>query len=69
LLKWLKELCDQCKCENPRQYNLHSFRHHFASLCANHHVAIARPLHGLVTTLRKRSICTIIFMIRIVSRP
>ena len=44
LLKRLKELCEQCEFENPRQYKLHSFRHHFASLCANHHIAYRKAL-------------------------
>jgi len=44
LLKRLKELCKICKFDNPRQYKLHSFRHHFASLCANHNVAHRKAL-------------------------
>jgi len=44
LLKRLKELCQICKFEKPRQYKLHSFRHHFASLCANHNVAYRKAL-------------------------
>jgi len=47
LLKRLKELCEQCKFENPRQYKLHSFRHHFGSLCANHNVAYRKALAWL----------------------
>jgi integrase len=39
LLKRLKRLCAACGFQNPQQYKLHSFRHHFASLCANHQVA------------------------------
>jgi len=47
LLKRLKELCEQCEFENPRQYKLHSFRHHFGSLCANHNVAYRKALAWL----------------------
>ena len=47
LLKRLKELCERCGFENPRQYKLHSFRHHFASLCANHQVAYRKALAWL----------------------
>ena len=32
---------------NPDQYKLHSFRHHFASLCANHQVAYRKALAWL----------------------
>jgi len=47
LLKRLKVLCGTCGFENPKQYKLHSFRHHFASLCANHHVAYRKALAWL----------------------
>jgi len=47
LLKRLKELCGTCGFENPKQYKLHSFRHHFASLCANHNVAYRKALAWL----------------------
>jgi len=47
LLKRVKELSQQCGFPNPRQYKLHSFRHHFASLCANHHVAYRKALSWL----------------------
>jgi len=47
LLKRLKELCTARGWENPRQYKLHSFRHHFASLCANHQVAYRKTLAWL----------------------
>jgi integrase len=47
LLQRLKKLCDECEFENPRQYKLHSFRHHFASLCANHHLAHRKALAWL----------------------
>jgi len=47
LLKRLKVLCEQCEFENPRQYKLHSFRHHFASLCANNRVAHRKALAWL----------------------
>jgi len=47
LLKRLKEHCRMCGFENPNRYKLHSFRHHFASLCANHHVAYRKALAWL----------------------
>lgn len=47
LLKRLKVLCKSCGFEKPQQYKLHSFRHHFASMCANHHVAHRKALAWL----------------------
>ena len=47
LLARLKKLCDDCDFEEPRKYKLHSFRHHFASLCANHRVAYRKALAWL----------------------
>jgi len=47
LLKRLKVLCEQCEFEDPQQYKLHSFRHHFASLCANNRVAHRKALAWL----------------------
>ena len=47
LLKRLKELCQICKFEKPRQYKLHTFRHYFGSLCANHNVAYRKALAWL----------------------
>ncbi len=47
LLKRVKELCQTCGFEDPKQYKLHSFRHHFASLCANHNVAYRKALAWL----------------------
>jgi hypothetical protein len=47
LLKRVKELSQQCGFPNSRQYKLHSFRHHFASLCANHHIAYQKALSWL----------------------
>jgi integrase len=47
LLKRIKTLCAECKFENPNQYKLHTFRHHFASLCANHRVAYRKALAWL----------------------
>ena len=47
LLKRLKELCAVCEFDDPKQYKLHSFRHHFASLCANHNVAHRKALAWL----------------------
>ena len=47
LLKRIKTLCKGCKFDNPVQYKLHTFRHHFASLCANHHIAYRKVLAWL----------------------
>lgn len=47
LLKRLKILCKKCKFKKPTQYKLHSFRHHFASMCANHGVAHRKALAWL----------------------
>lgn len=47
LLMRLKVLCKTCGFENPDSFKLHSFRHHFASLCANHHVAYRKALAWL----------------------
>jgi integrase/recombinase XerD len=47
LLRRVKQLCKERKFEKPEQYKLHSFRHHFASLCANHHVAYRKALAWL----------------------
>ena len=47
LLQRVKVLCRKCEFENPEQYKLHSFRHHFASLCANHSVAYRKALAWL----------------------
>jgi hypothetical protein len=47
LLARLKDLCKACKFDKPREFKLHSFRHHFASLCANHGVAHRKALAWL----------------------
>ena len=47
LLKRLKEICYQIGLSNSEKYKLHSFRHHFASLCANHRVAHRKALAWL----------------------
>jgi len=47
LLARLKRLCQMCGFDDPQQYKLHSFRHHFASLCANHRVAYRKALAWL----------------------
>ena len=47
LLMYLKNLCVQCLFANPQQYKLHSFRHFFASMCANHNVAHRKVLAWL----------------------
>jgi len=47
LLKRLKRYCSACDFDRPEQFKLHSFRHHFASLCANHHVAHRKALAWL----------------------
>ncbi len=47
LLKRLKVLCAACRFDNPTQYKLHTFRHYFASLCANHRIAYRKALAWL----------------------
>jgi len=39
LLAYLKDLCRQCGFEDPRQYKLHTFRHFFASYCAQQNLS------------------------------
>jgi integrase len=39
LLIYLKDLCKQCGFTNPRQYKLHTFRHFFASYCAQQNLS------------------------------
>ena len=47
LLKRLKAICHEVGLEDPQRYKLHSFRHHFAGLCANHQVAYRKALAWL----------------------
>ncbi len=47
LMRHLKELCAEYGFENPKKYKLHSFRHYFASMCANHGVAHRKALAWL----------------------
>jgi len=47
LLQRVKDLCAELKFPNADKFKLHSFRHHFASLCANHHVAHRKALAWL----------------------
>jgi len=46
-LKRLKKVCKDIGLVNAQSYKLHSFRHHFASMCANHHVAYKKALAWL----------------------
>jgi integrase len=39
LRAYLKSLCKQCGFENPKQYKLHTFRHFFASYCAQQNLS------------------------------
>ncbi|MFC1677704.1 tyrosine-type recombinase/integrase, partial [Planctomycetota bacterium] len=39
LRRYLKRLCKQCGFENPKQYKLHTFRHFFASYCAQQNLS------------------------------
>jgi site-specific recombinase XerD len=39
LRRYLKTLCKQCGFENPKQYKLHTFRHFFASYCAQQNLS------------------------------
>jgi len=47
LLKRIKIICHEIGFANPESYKLHTFRHHFASLCANHSVAYRKALAWL----------------------
>jgi integrase len=47
LLKRLKTLCGELKFPKASEFKLHSFRHHFGSLCANHQVAYRKALAWL----------------------
>jgi site-specific recombinase XerD len=47
LLQRVKELCGTLKFPKADGFKLHSFRHHFASLCANHQVAYRKALAWL----------------------
>ena len=44
LLKRIKIICQEIGLTNAKSYKLHSFRHHFASMCANHQVAYKKAL-------------------------
>jgi hypothetical protein len=39
LRRYLKNLCEQCGLPNPQQYKLHTFRHFFASYCAQQNLS------------------------------
>ena len=39
LRAYLKNLCRQCGFPNPQQYKLHTFRHFFASYCAQQNLS------------------------------
>ncbi len=39
LRRYLKSLCRQCGFDNPKQYKLHTFRHFFASYCAQRNLS------------------------------
>jgi hypothetical protein len=47
LLGRVKEMCGELKFLKASEFKLHSFRHHFASLCANHAVAYRKALSWL----------------------
>lgn len=47
LLKRLKLVCKSLGMADGESYKLHSFRHHFASMCANHQVAYKKALAWL----------------------
>ena len=47
LLKRIKGICREIGLSNPDKYKLHSFRHHFTSLCANHQIAYRKALSWL----------------------
>jgi integrase len=43
----IKQLCQELRFPDHKAFKVHSFRHHFASLCANHHVAYRKALAWL----------------------
>lgn len=47
LLGQVKRLAKQLDFPKPQSWKLHAFRHHFASMCANHHVAYRKALAWL----------------------
>jgi integrase len=47
LLQRVKDLCGELKFPKAAEFKLHSFRHHFASLCANRQVAYRKALSWL----------------------
>ncbi|HEY1687029.1 MAG TPA: site-specific integrase [Tepidisphaeraceae bacterium] len=47
LLQRVKNLCAELGFASAEKFKLHSFRHHFASLCANHQVAHRKALAWL----------------------
>lgn len=47
LRRYLKSLCRQCGFENPMQYKLHTFRHFFASYCAQQNMSFKYVLEWM----------------------
>lgn len=47
LLRYLKRLCHECGLANPQQYKLHTFRHFFASYCAQRNMSYKYALEWM----------------------
>ncbi len=47
LLAYLKRLCKECGFANPKQYKLHTFRHFFASYCAQQNLSYKYALEWM----------------------
>ena len=47
LREYLKRLCAECGFDNPRQYKLHTFRHFFASYCAQQNLSYKYALEWM----------------------
>ena len=47
LRAYLKNLCRQCGFHNPQQYKLHTFRHFFASYCAQQNLSFKYVLEWM----------------------
>ena len=47
LLAYLKRLCAECGFTNPNQYKLHTFRHFFASYCAQQNLSYKYTLEWM----------------------
>ena len=47
LVAYVKSLCQECGFTNPKQYKLHTFRHFFASYCAQQNLSYKYALEWM----------------------